>query len=72
MAHEMKRLLILPFLLLSLLAGFPISSSADQLKDGTDAFARGDYETAFELLMPLAETGNTQAQLGITEVESIF
>jgi hypothetical protein len=46
---------------------FPAFSSADQLKDAKTAFDNKDYEKAYELLSPLAETKNAEAQtrLGI-------
>jgi hypothetical protein len=52
----MKRLLILPVLLLTLLVGNP-ASSADFQK-GLDAAERGDYATALREWTPLAEQGN--------------
>ena len=54
----MKRLLILPVLLL--LVGNP-ASSADFFK-GLDAYDRGEYETALWEWTPLAEQGDGEAQ----------
>jgi len=34
----------------------------DDLQDATDAYKRNDYETAFKLILPLAEQGNAKAQ----------
>ena len=41
---------------------FPAFSSADQLEDAKTAFDNKDYEKAYELLAPLAEAGNAEAQ----------
>ena len=40
---------------------------ADDLQEGIDAIHRNDFETAYKLLMPLAEQGDAKAQhnLGI-------
>jgi len=53
-----KLLLILPFLL------FFVSTLvyADDIQDGFDAYKLGDYKTAFEKFMPLAEQGDATAQ----------
>ena len=56
----MKRLLILPVLLLTLLVGNP-ASSADFQK-GVDAYERGDYATALREWTPLAKQGYAPAQ----------
>ena len=50
-------LLALTFLFL-----FSGSVFADDLQDGLDAAARGDYKTAYKLWLPLAEQGNAKAQ----------
>jgi len=34
-------------------------------EDGFDAFKRGDYKTAYKLLLPLAEQGNAKAQFNL-------
>jgi hypothetical protein len=59
----MKRLLVLPVLLLTLLVGNP-AISADFQK-GKEAYNKGDYATALRELKPLAEHGNAQAQIYI-------
>ena len=41
---------------------FPAYSNADQLKDAKTAYDREDYEEAYELLSPLAEAENAEAQ----------
>lgn len=41
---------------------FPILSNAGQLEDATAAIGNEDYEKAYELLCPLAEDGNAEAQ----------
>ncbi len=56
----MKRLFVVPILLLSLLVGNP-AFSADFQK-GLDAYDKEDYETALNELTPLAEQGNVRAQ----------
>jgi TPR repeat protein len=53
----MRALLIL-FLLLSLTA----PAAAGQFEDAAAAYQRGDYESAFRLLQPLAEQGDADAQ----------
>ena len=39
-----------------------MDNQQEQLKQGQDAFDRCDYKTAFDLLLPLAEQGDAQAQ----------
>jgi len=56
----MKRLIVLPVLLISLFIGRPVSS-ADLVK-GIEAYKRGDYATVLEELRPLAEEGLATAQ----------
>jgi len=56
----MKRLLILPVLLLTLLVGNP-AFSADFQK-GFTAYQSGDYATALREWEPLAKQGNASAQ----------
>ena len=56
----MKRLLILPVLLLTLLVGNP-AFSADFQK-GAAAYESGDYATALREWTPLAEQGDADAQ----------
>jgi TPR repeat protein len=56
----MKRLLILPVLLLTLLVGTP-AFSAD-LRKGLTAAQSGDYATALREWTPLAEQGDASAQ----------
>lgn len=36
---------------------------AQSFEDGMDAINKGDYETAFEIMQPLAEVGHTRAQV---------
>ncbi len=59
----MKRLLLIPVLLLTLLVGNPARSTGFQ--KGLDAYQRGDYETALRELEPLAEQGNPDAQYNL-------
>ena len=56
----MKRLLVLPVLLLSLFVGNP-AFSADFQK-GWDAYNKKDYTTVLKEWTPLAEQGNADAQ----------
>jgi hypothetical protein len=44
------------------------SPQAEPLAKGEGALARGDYSGAFELLRPLAEGGNTRAQIRLAEM----
>ena len=59
----MKRLLILPVLLLTLLVGTP-AFSADFQK-GLVAYESGDYATALREWTPLAEQGNADAKYNL-------
>jgi len=59
----MKRLLILPVLLLTLLVGNP-AVSADYQK-GLAAYHSGDYATALREWEPLAKQGNADAQVKV-------
>ena len=59
----MKRFLILPVLLLTLLVANP-ASSAD-LQKGLTAYNSGDYATALREWTPLAEQGNAGAQYNL-------
>ena len=62
----MKRLLVLPVLLLTLLVGNPAFSADFQKVQ--DAYDRGDYAAALREWRPLAELGHPHAQynLGLT------
>jgi uncharacterized protein len=53
-----------PIFLLSLTFLFLFSGSVygGDLEDGRDALKRKDYDTAYNLLLPLAEKGNAEAQ----------
>ena len=57
----MKLSRFLSIFLLSCLV-FPAFSNADQLEDAKTAFDNKDYEKAYELLSPLAEAKNVEAQ----------
>ena len=59
----MKRLLVLPVLLLTLLVGNP-ASSADFQK-GLDAAKKGDFATALKEWTPLAKQGDADAQYNL-------
>ena len=50
--------------LLSLTFLFLFSGSVygDDFQDATDAYERKDYETAYKLILPLAEQGDAKAQ----------
>ena len=60
----MKKKLTTFLLALSFLFLFSGSSVVfgDDLKDGLDAVNRGDFKTAYQLWLPLAEQGNADAQ----------
>ena len=64
----MKRLLILPVLLLTLLVGN--SAFSADFQKGLDAAESGDYATALREWTPLAEQGDANAQynLGVMSV----
>ena len=55
--------------LLALTFLFLFSSSSvvfgDDFQDATDAYERKDYETAYKLILPLAEQGDAQAQYNL-------
>jgi len=53
--------------LLSLTFLFLFSGSvfADDFQDATDAYNRQDYETAYKLILPLAEQGDASAQFNL-------
>ena len=59
----MKRLLALSVFLSSVLVGTPVTS-ADFAK-GLEAYQMGDYATAFEEWIPLAEQGDASAQYNL-------
>jgi len=44
---------------------FSGSVFADDFQDATDAYERKDYETAYKLILPLAEQGDAQAQYNL-------
>jgi len=54
----------LPFVLLTLLLFISLAVTAfgGRFEDGIAAYERGDYATAFRLMKPLAEKGDTRAQ----------
>ena len=55
---KMKRVIPV-FLMLILMSALVY---ADDYQDGENAYRRGDYRTAFEKFMPLAEQGDAQSQ----------
>ncbi len=55
---KMKR--VIPVFLMLILMSAPVY--ADDYQDGENAYRRGDYRTAFEKFMPLAEQGDAQSQ----------
>ena len=59
----MRRLLVLPVLLLSLLVGN--SAFSDDFQKGLTAYKNGDYETASREWNPLAKQGNAEAQYNL-------
>ena len=40
-------------------------SKKDDFQDATDAYNRQDYETAYKLILPLAEQGDASAQFNL-------
>ena len=59
----MRRLLILPVLLLFLFVGNPAFS--DDFQKGLTTYKNGDYETASREWNPLAKQGNAEAQYNL-------
>ena len=59
----MRKLLVLPVLLLSLLVGNPAFS--DDCQKGLTAYKNGDYETASREWNPLTKQGNAEAQYNL-------
>ena len=60
MNKKLTFLLALTFLFL-----FCGSVFADDFQDATDAYERKDYETAYKLILPLAEQGDAPAQYNL-------
>ena len=60
MNKQLSFLLALTFLFL-----FSGSVFADDFQDATDAYKRKDYETAYKLILPLAEQGFAKAQTNL-------
>jgi hypothetical protein len=56
---RLKRFLLFPLLLCFV---FPVLSNAEQLEDAKAAIDNKDFEKAYELLCPLAEEDNAEAQ----------
>jgi TPR repeat protein len=52
-------------LLVALPLTFAASARAGQFEDATAAYERGDYATAFEKILPLAEAGDARAQFNL-------
>ena len=50
-------------LLLLVVSFFPGKIFADEFEDAVDAVNRRDYETAYKMIVPLAENGKAAAQL---------
>ena len=61
------RTLIILCLSLLLIVGCGTLARADDLKLGQAAYDAGEYERAFALWLPLAESGNAEAQFGSGE-----
>ena len=58
----MRNFIIIPLVVILLsLSSIPLSSAADLMK-GSEAYGKGDYETAFKEWHPLAEQGLAEAQ----------
>ncbi len=58
----MKSGKIFSIFMLLVFVSIPIASYAGTLEDGTSAMEKGDYQTAYKLLYPLAEQGDATAQ----------
>ena len=56
------RVMFVGFILLS---GFAARVAARPLEDATGAIERGEYTTAFQILRPLAEQGDADAQVAL-------
>ena len=56
------------YFLLSLTLSFPVL--ADDLEDAKTAVKQRDYNTAFDLYLPLAEEGNQEAQYALGQMYS--
>jgi len=61
LSNETKLTFLLALTFLFLFSGSSVVFG-DDLQDATDAYKRNDYETAFKLILPLAEQGNAKAQ----------
>jgi TPR repeat protein len=59
----MRRLAAAVILIISLLLAVP--AIAEPFEDATKAYYRGDYETAYRLIKPLAEQGLPEAQFNL-------
>lgn len=52
-------------LVLSLILALAVTSRSDQILDGMEAYLRGDYAEALNLLRPFAERGEADAQFSL-------
>ena len=57
---------VLFVVVLGLATTFTVTAQAGPFEDGLAAFERGDYETALQLLRPLAEQGHAKAQFNLS------
>jgi hypothetical protein len=55
-------------LILALLVTLPVQAFAVPHSDAEEAYASGDYKTAFALWLPLAEQGSARAQTNIARM----
>jgi hypothetical protein len=65
LARRMMRRFRIEIAALSLVIGLIGTATAGQFESGVDALKRGDYVAAARLLGPLAEQGDTRAQLAL-------
>jgi TPR repeat protein len=60
----MKAIFRSGFLALAIMA-LAVPANSGPLEDGLAAYDRGDYATALEIWIPLAEQGDADSQLGL-------
>ena len=62
------KLFMTSLLIAAIVALAPLAGAEAGLREGRAAYAQGDYATALEEILPLAEAGNADAQrlLGVT------
>ena len=61
-ANTMNDLFMTSLLIAAIVALAPLAGAEAGLREGRAAYAKGDYTTALEEILPLAEAGNADAQ----------